>query len=140
MPVRFTAIQDAFLYITGAAGNEAILDRDTGEIFYRSDFMGHVDEGFPEEEAREDARHVALPDRRDLDLGSHLVRRFAEECLSQEEADEVRRIFDRKGAYRKFKDYLIRHGKIDRWHAFENEAEERALRAWCAENEIELAD
>jgi len=54
--------------------------------------------------------------------------------------EEVRDIFSRSGAYRRFEALLNRRRAFDRWHAFETEATERALREWCALNEIEIAD
>ena len=35
---------------------------------------------------------------------------------------------------------LVRRRALDRWHEFEAKATETALREWCAENGIELAD
>ena len=47
-----------------------------------------------------------------LDLSSRLVFRFAREALPRD-YDEVRRIFDRRGAYSKFKALLARRQAID---------------------------
>ena len=52
--------------------------------------------------------------------------------------DEVRHIFSRRGAYRRYKDLLVRRGALDLWYDFSNKAEEAGLREWCAENGIEL--
>jgi hypothetical protein len=62
---------------------------------------------------------------------------FAREFLPDDH-DEVRYIFSRRGAYRRFKDLLVRRGAIDQWYDFSNKAEEAALREWYAENAIEL--
>ena len=48
-------------------------------------------------------------------------------------------MFGRRGAFARFRDLLIREGLRDQWHAFEAAAEERALREWCADMEIELS-
>src|SRR6516162_1779844 len=45
--------------------------------------------------------------------------------------DEVRHIFSRRGAYRRYKDLLVRRGALDLWYDFSNKAEEAALREWC---------
>ncbi len=63
--------------------------------------------------------------------------RFAAEQLD-DHYDEIAGIFSHKGAYRRFKDFLIRVGALERWHDYENEAKEKALREWCAENGIEV--
>jgi len=63
---------------------------------------------------------------------------FAREFLS-DDCDEVRHIFSRRGAYRRYKDLLVRRGALDLWYDFSNKAEEAALREWCAENGIDLS-
>jgi len=64
---------------------------------------------------------------------------FAREFLL-DDYDEVRHIFSRRGAYRRYKDLLVRRGALERWYDFSNKSEETALREWCAENGIELSD
>ena len=66
-----------------------------------------------------------------------LVLDFAREFLPVD-YDEVRHIFSRRGAYRRYKDLLVQRGALDRWYDFSNKSEETALREWCAENGIEL--
>jgi hypothetical protein len=34
----------------------------------------------------------------------------------------------------------VRRRALERWYDFSNKAEEEALRQWCADNGIELAD
>jgi hypothetical protein len=46
----------------------------------------------------------------------------------------------RRGAYRRYKDLLVRRGALERWYGFSNKSEETALREWCAENGIELSE
>ncbi|HEV2300126.1 MAG TPA: hypothetical protein VGR91_01030 [Stellaceae bacterium] len=52
----------------------------------------------------------------------------------------VRTIFNRKGAYARFKDLLARRRLLDGWHEFSDKAEKAALREWAAENGVELTD
>jgi hypothetical protein len=54
--------------------------------------------------------------------------------------DEVRHIFSRRGAYRRYKDLLVRRGALERWYDFSDKSKETALREWCAENGIELSE
>lgn len=56
------------------------------------------------------------------------------------DVDKVRDMFRRKGAYQRVKDLMIRRGVREEWYEFERKATERALREWCALNEIELTD
>ena len=44
---------------------------------------------------------------------------------ASEHYDEIDAIFSRKGAYRRFKDFLARVGALERWYAYENEAKEK---------------
>lgn len=49
-------------------------------------------------------------------------------------------MFSRRGAYGRIRDLLIREGLREQWYAFEAAGEERALREWCKDMEIELSD
>jgi hypothetical protein len=64
---------------------------------------------------------------------------FAEQVMP-DHYDTVRDIFRRRGAYGRFKDFLDAKRMLERWYDFEAKAAERALRAWCQENGIELTD
>jgi hypothetical protein len=138
MPISFADLQDAFLFVNlGAPGeNEAYLDRQSGKIYCRSEY-GDDDEELPDD--IDDDKYIAIPDKRELDLGKALVLDFVSQVLP-DDYDAVRRIFSRKGAYGRYKDLLAERGALDRWYDFENKAEEAALREWCAENGIELSD
>lgn len=139
MKFNFSEIEDAFLFSSfdGSYDKQAILDRETGTIHYQSEY-DDLDEEWSEEDFDPD-RHVVLPDKRELDLGSRLVHRFVRE-KAPELSDDVYRIFSRKGAYSRFKDLLSRHNLVDAWHDYEEASTKAALREWCAENRIELAE
>ena len=137
MPVSFSEILDAFLFVSADAtfGNSARVNRATGEVHWNSEWDSEL---FTQPEDIDDnEKYVDLPTPRDLDLGRPLVMRFAAERLDKR-YDEIEAIFSRKGAWRRFKDYLARVGALDAWYEYENEAQEKALREWCAENAIEL--
>jgi hypothetical protein len=53
--------------------------------------------------------------------------------------DEVRQFFSRRGAYRRYKELLVRRDALERWYDFSNKSEAAALREWCAENRIDLS-
>ena len=63
---------------------------------------------------------------------------FAREFLP-DDLDEVRYMFSKRGAYRKFRTLLIRTNALDHWYDFESKTTERALREWCELNSIEVA-
>lgn len=141
MPVRFADIAQAFDWAntSGDMGEfRAYVCRQTGKIYLQTDFPDAAE--FNDElpaDIDDEEKYVALPDKRELRLGKPLVLDFAGEFLP-DDFDNVRYFFSKRGAYPKFKAVLARRGAIDRWHAFENEATERALRDWCKENEIEI--
>jgi hypothetical protein len=142
MPTSFKDIQEAFDFADtrGSFGeNRAFLCRRTGKIYLHSD--PDVDELFDElpDDIEDDEKYLAIPDKRELDLGKPLVLDFAREYLPGD-FDEVRYIFDRKGAYRKFRALVERRNVLDRWYDFEAKATERALRDWCELNSIIVTD
>jgi hypothetical protein len=142
MPVSFKEICDAFEFIGVSGGYEhrAILCRETGKIYTQSDFPDFADlnDELPDD-VDDEQKYIDIPDRRELDLGKPLALDFVDEFLPLD-ADEVRRIFNRRGAYRNFKALLARRNAIERWYEYESEATEKALRDWCEVNSIELTE
>jgi Uncharacterised protein family (UPF0158) len=137
MSVSFSDLQLAFEFVSsgGMGENEAYLDRQSGKIYWHSEF-GDNDEELPDN--IDDEKYIAIPDKIELDLGKPVVLDFAREFLP-DDYDEVCHIFRRRGAYRRYKDLLVRRGALERWYDFINKAEEAALREWCADNGIDLS-
>jgi len=137
MPVAWSEISLAFEFLSSGepGGQTVFLRRETGELFWHSEFVDELDDLPDDVEDRE--KYVALPDPRDLDLGKRLAIRFAGEHL-EDHYDKIVEIFSRRGAYRRFKDLLEREGALERWYHYEEAAKEKALREWCAENGIEV--
>ncbi len=134
MPFAWDDILLAFEFVSTAdADNSAYLCRETGAMFWHSEFGDNFEE-LPDD-IDDGEKYVALPNPRDLDLGKPLVMRFADEELA-DHYNEVAEIFSRRGAYRRFRDLLAREGALDKWRAFEAAAKEKALREWCAENGV----
>jgi hypothetical protein len=118
-------------------GNAAWVCRDTGAVLLHSDDFdefGPVPAGSDDE-----TRYVPVPDKRDLGLGKPLALEFARTHLP-DCYEQVCAMFSHRGAYARFKDLLDRHDSLDAWHQWETEQTRQALRAWCADNGIELAD
>jgi hypothetical protein len=140
MPTSFSDIELAFEFVssTSVGTNEAFLCRRTGKIYWRSDSLDELDEEIPDD-IEDEEKYIAIPGKRDLDLGKPLVMDFAREFLPND-FDEVRYMFSRSGAYKKFRALVTRRNVLDRWYEFESKATERALREWCELNAIELAD
>ena len=137
MPVSFSDLQLAFEFVSGGGmgENEAYLDQQSGKIYWHSECDDN-DEELPED--IDDEKYISIPHKRELDLGKPLVLDFALEFLP-DDYNEVRDIFSRRGAYRRYKDLLVRRGALDLWYDFSDKAEEAALRQWCAEKGIDLS-
>ncbi|MGI6851770.1 UPF0158 family protein [Mesorhizobium sp. 1B3] len=138
MPVKMSDLINAFEIASAGAGygDRAYVHRLTGEIFVISDTAG-IYEG--PEDMEESDEFLAIPTRSELQLGRDVVLSF----VGQEAPDEwedVSDMFRRKGAYGRFKQWLHDKGKLHAWHAFEEKATEEALREWCEDNEIAVAD
>jgi Uncharacterised protein family (UPF0158) len=141
MPVSFQEILLAFEFVDGGSGlHEAYLCRSTGKIYFHSEFSDfeELNHELPDD-IEDEEKYVAIPDKRELGLGKPLVLDFAREFLS-DDFDEVRYIFSKRGAYRKFRALVIRRNVLQRWYDFESKTTQRALREWCELNSIELAD
>lgn len=143
MPVNFSDILFAFECVNmgGMGEHQAYLCRQTGKIYFHSDFsdLGEALNDELPDDIDDEEGYLPIPDKRELDLGKPLVLAFAREFLPAD-FDEVRRIFSKRGAYAHFKRLLIKRNVIDRWHDFQNKATERALREWCELHDIKVVD
>src|SRR5689334_23860392 len=76
MAVSFSDLQLAFEFVSsgGMGENEAYLDRQSGRIYWHSEF-GDNDEELPDD--IDDEKYISIPDKRELDLGKPLVLDFA---------------------------------------------------------------
>ncbi len=115
--------------------HQAYISIDTGSIHWISE-ANPLDEEIPEDLETSD-RYIAIPHKNDLDLGSDLALRFAAEELPGL-YNRVEQCFRHRGAYARFKELMASEGCLDKWYSFEVESTERALRSWCAENEINV--
>ena len=136
MAIEFSEIEHAFFFVSmdQMYMHNAILCKDTGQIFYTSE-MGDSDE-LPEDIDNPD-KYIDIPHKKELDLGKALVIEFTSKYLP-EELDKVYSIFRRKGAYSRYKDLLEMKGALEDWYKFENERQVLALKEWCLRNNIEI--
>ena len=136
MKQKLSDIEFAFMFSSDRyEGNAVYLCKSTGRLYYVSEY-GDSDEDLPDD-LDDHERYLVLPDKSDLDLDSQLVHRFMRKHAASF-ADEVREIFSSKGAYRRFKNFLMDHDLLDQWHAYESEETTAAIRTWCQDNGIEL--
>ena len=142
MPTKFAKIREAFEFANTSGDMEifrAYVCRQSGEAYYQADEMYSEPLDELPDDIEDATKYVRLPDKRDLNLGKPLVLAFVREFLPGD-FDDVRYSFQKRGGYSKFKALLARRRAIERWHAFENEATEQALREWCKEEEISIED
>ena len=115
--------------------HEAVLCRKTGKFLWQTDVEEDI-EAWPDD-ADDEEKYLSIPHKKELDLGKPLVIEFARQFLP-DEFNEIRRMFDKRGAYARFRDLLQRKKALDRWYDFEAKATEAALREWCDLNEITI--
>jgi hypothetical protein len=137
--VTYEEISSAFDFVSSGAPMEhsAYISLDSGRIYWASE-SASLDEELPDD-LETSERYLAVPPKTELDLGKTLALRFAAQELPDAH-EQVARIFRRKGAYRRFKQLLEDSGVLERWYKFEEEATEKALREWCAANDIRIAE
>jgi hypothetical protein len=135
--VKFDDLMLAFDFVSASAPteHEAYLCKETGAIYWRSEYGDVEEEELPDD--IDSDKYIEIPHKNDLDLGRRPVLRFAAEFLP-DEYDKVREIFSRRGAYARFKDLLERCGKLQQWYDYEAKAQNEVLREWCQDNGIEI--
>jgi len=138
--ISYDDLSEAFDFVSFAAPFEhrALVSLDTGAIHWISE-TGPIDEEELPEDLETSDRYIEIPHKNDLDLGTNLALRFAEEQLPHLYSSVVD-CFRRRGAYARFKEILAGEGCLDKWYAFEADCTERALREWCAANQILLIE
>ena len=131
----------AFDFVSSDASltQEAYICLDTGRIFWVSQLSPIDDEAVPDDLGTS-ARYLAIPHKNDLDLGKRLALRFAAQELSQRSYERTEEFFRHRGAYARFKQMLESEHAGEKWHQFEADAIEEALKNWCRENNIERVD
>ena len=135
--IAYDDLEAAFHWVSSSAPFEhaAYIAKATGEVFYSSSSR-EVDDELPDD--YEDATlYWTVPHKNDLDLGSELAHRFADERLP-DHAREVDDIFRHRGAYGKFKALLQRLRLLDAWFEFERAETESALLGWAKEEGISV--
>ena len=137
--VKWGDLEMAFDFVSAGTFDlhSAYVSRGTGKTFWQSEEADDLEELPADVDSNPD--YVAVPSKRDLDLGNRLVMDFARREMP-EHFEEIRNIFSRRGAYRRFKNFLLDHDRLDGWYAYEERRTREALLEWCAENDIEVEE
>jgi len=138
MKIKFDDIMEAFSFVNagGIANNSAVLDNSTGKIYWQSEDteINEMPEGLLDSETA-----IEIPQKNKLCLGTELVFSFVNSKIP-DDYEKVQDIFNKRGAYSRFKDLLESKEILEEWYAFENESQEKAVRQWCKDNGIKLID
>ena len=126
-----------FVSSTSYGENSALLDKQTGKIYFRSELGGIDEQEELSEEEYNSPIHIEISHKNDLGLGRDLVFEFVEQFIPEDE-HKVDQIFRKRGAYSRYKDLLESRGKLQKWYDFENQREQLALLQWCKENKIDI--
>lgn len=137
--VKWADLEDAFDFVNSAKKGENVarLSLASGQIELQSVWT----ELWAEETETKAAggETLDIPHKTDLGLGRDLVLWFVEEVIP-EQLDDVAEIFQKRGAYAKFRALLEEEGLTQQWYLFEAEAEKQGLKSWCEENGISILD
>ncbi len=135
---KFEDIEMAFDFVSSVPPFEhtAVIDVRTGETLLYSDFADNED--WPEEDLNKNPQYyIEIPHKNDLDLGRDLVFDFMRKELP-DDFDTVYGYFQRRGAYRRFKDLLEKRDMLQQWYEFEESAQRKKLTEWVKEKGILL--
>jgi len=139
LSLDFSEIRNAFEFVSSGSRDEnnAYVCKKTGVIYWTSTTLDLEEEVPKDLETSLD--YVEVPHKNELKLGQSLALTFIDQTLP-DEYNFVASLFRKRGAYRRFKDMLQYQGLLEKWYAFEEQASDDALLAWCQENEIKLID
>ncbi|SBS29301.1 hypothetical protein MAQ5080_01352 [Marinomonas aquimarina] len=136
MTATFSDIESAVEFVSSGDGmSEAYVDIQTGAIFYVDDV---VEEEVPED-LYENSRYISLPGKYDLGLDKNTAIQFVAENLPAQ-LELAYEIFSKKGAYRRFKDFLNASDKLEAWYSYEERALRDAIIEWCQENNVPFSE
>lgn len=115
----------------------ALVARETGLIHLLNDEYMDEEAPLPSASGVGDA-YVAVPSAATLGIGDGLVLRFAATHLPEDQ-DTVRDMF-RERDTQGFARLLQERGAAEAWTRFHDDATRNALRSWCRENGLQLAE
>jgi hypothetical protein len=138
MAISFDDIETAFTFVSMDQQyiHNAYLYKTTGEMYFTSEF-GDSDE-LPDD-IDDPEKYISIPHQNDLDLGRNLVFVFVSE-YRPEQLGMVHAIFRNKGAYSRYKAFLVEEELLEQWYQYEQKHQKAALLKWCKENGIEIKE
>lgn len=134
--MNYDTIEEAYHFVSGARYGErrAVLHRPSGKAYYASTV---ADYGELPADVETSGDYIAIPHKNDFALGKPLVLDFVQEHCPQQ-MNRVMGIFERKDAYRHYKDLLSGMGLLETWYLYEDAREREELQTWCREHDLGL--
>lgn len=136
--VNVDELEGAAMMVEDGGGTvTAMVSRETGMIHLLNDEYMDEEAPMPSASGGNDG-YVPVPPASTLGIGDGLVLRFAATHLAEDQ-DTVRDLFrdqDTEG----FARLLQQRAAGEAWVRFHEEATRNALRSWCEENGLQLAD
>jgi predicted thioesterase len=111
-------------------GSYSFYNELTGEFYWYSDFGDRDDRDLDEEEG-----WVSLPSQRDANE-YEMMSDFADTVRNPRKREQLEIALSGKGAFRRFKDAVIREDVEDAWYTFRDGRYLEFARDWCDENEL----
>ena len=136
MKVKLTDIIDA-IEMTDQY-SEYFLDKETGKVEWVSDMAMTQEEQEEVYDRLDEHGFYRLPtsfDIRDYDIMEDFI-----DTLSGSNHDKLASAIQGKGAFRRFKDNVIRLGIDKQWYDFQANAYKRKAARWCEDNDIEYEE
>ena len=136
--VKLDELEGAAMMVEDGGGTvSAMVSRETGMIHFLND--EYVDEEAPVPSASGSNRdYVPVPPAGTLGIGDGLILRFAATHMAGDQ-DTVRDQFRDRNT-EGFARLLEEHGAGEAWERFHEDATRTALRLWCEENGLQLAE
>lgn len=136
MRVKLTDIIDAIEMMDQYS--EYFLDKETGKVEWVSDMAMTQEEREEIYDRLDEHGFYRLPtsfDIREYDIMEDFV-----DTLSGNAHDRLASAIQGKGAFRRFKDSVIKLGIDKQWYDFHADAYKRKAARWCEENDIEYEE
>lgn len=118
--------------------SEYFLDKETGKVEWVSDMAMNQEEQEEVYDRLDEHGFYRLPtsfDIRDYDIMEDFI-----DTLSGSNHDRLASAIQGKGAFRRFKDAVIRLGIDKQWYDFQADAYKRKAARWCEDNDIEYEE
>lgn len=104
-----------------------VYDTENGRIIFLNSFVDN------EEIEEDDKRYLYLPTQYDINEYS-IMSDFAYSYPNENISDALKLSLHGKGAFRKFKDTVIRLGVREKWFAYRDEQFRKIAEEWCIKN------